>query len=172
MGYENGTTSVLALYDSPLPHYVRNRGNGADNFQRTGYIDCTLSGTTDGVCTESFGGDEANSPGMSTIALSSSDFSYIPVTLTDSLPPNTDFGTATSTGGQTSSSTTLASTASNTSVKNTSSAGKSSSTSGTGSAASQSTGSTSSSKAGAAQAMITGKAQWVVGGAAAALALL
>lgn len=143
MGYENGSTSVLAF---------------------TGYIDCTLTGSpaTSGVCTESFGGDEANFPGMSTITLESSDITYMPVTISDFELTNTGLASASAT------------TASNTSAGRSTSTAKSTRSTGTGSGTgvAQSTGSTSLSKAGAAQAKATGNAQWVVGGVAVALAVL
>jgi len=159
-GYENGTSSVLAF---------------------TGYIDCTMTGGS-AVCTESFGGEEANDPGMSTTTLDPTEFTSMAVTITDSLPSDTILGFAATAGlaGSTTSNsaspstTKSAPTASNTSSGKSTSAGKSTSTTGTasGTGAVQSTGTTSSSTAGAAQAMMTGKAQWVIGAAAAGLALL
>lgn len=130
----------------------------------TADIDCKISGKS-AVCTESFGGDEANFPGISTETL---DYSLIPVTITDSLPsitapgipttPNSAHSTPTAHG---------APTASNTSSGNTSAGSGTTTSSAAGSAgAGQSAGTTSSSKAGAAQAMVTG---WVVGAAAVGL---
>lgn len=154
LGYVIGTSSVMAL---------------------TGYVDCALTGRS-AVCTESFGGEEANFPGITTITTV---LTPVPVTITDSLPSDTALGfpatasSATSTvpNSPSPSTTKSAPTASNTSSGKNTSAGESTSTSNTasGTGTAQSAGTTSSSTGGAAQAMITG---WVVGAAAVGLAFI
>jgi hypothetical protein len=54
-----------------------------------GYMACSLQGSTLAVCTSSVGGEEANDPGISTTTLYATDMfdAFIPVTLTNSLPP-------------------------------------------------------------------------------------
>ncbi|TVY44861.1 hypothetical protein LSUB1_G001873 [Lachnellula subtilissima] len=47
-----------------------------------GYFDCSLDSTVSAVCTESFGGTEANDPGMSTETFSGTDFAFQPVEIT------------------------------------------------------------------------------------------
>lgn len=78
----------------------------------TSYFDCSLGDTTTAVCTESFGGDEAKFPGISTETLTLSDVLYMPVVITTGLVSNTgaaETGTVTSTsttkGGPTASNT-------------------------------------------------------------------
>jgi len=48
----------------------------------TGYIDCALAGTTSAVCIESFDGNEANSPGITTETYTGTDQPYMPVIIT------------------------------------------------------------------------------------------
>ncbi len=145
-------------------------------FRSTGYIDCSLAGfpATAGVCTESFGGDEANDPGMSTTTLGSTDITYFPVTISDFTLDGTGVVSASATGstGAGSSATPASNTRSAATASNTST-GKTTIVTGTasGTASAQTTGASSSSKAVAAHAMVTGKAQWIVGGAAVAMAI-
>ena len=51
----------------------------------TASVDCTLTGSTAGVCIESFGGSAANFPGLSTTTLEKSDITFFPVTVTAGL---------------------------------------------------------------------------------------
>lgn len=54
--------------------------NGSVAF--TGYMDCSLAGTTSAVCIESYGGNEANFPGSSIATYTGTDVVYMPVTIT------------------------------------------------------------------------------------------
>ncbi|KAJ5820550.1 hypothetical protein N7474_006141 [Penicillium riverlandense] len=47
-----------------------------------GSVGCSMGGTTAAVCTESFGGSEANFPGKSTTSLGKDDITLLPVTIT------------------------------------------------------------------------------------------
>jgi len=132
----------------------------------TALIDCSLAGSS-AVCTESYGGQEANDPGQSTETLTGTDFTYMPVVITaGSLNTNapaapsstTAVPTASSTGGADSSSQTGSST------------GPTQSVSGTAQSGSSSAKSTSASTGG--MPTVTGHKGWVVGGAALAAALL
>lgn len=51
----------------------------------TGIMECALTGTTAAMCTETFGGTDANFPGTSVYALTSSRLEYIPATITAGL---------------------------------------------------------------------------------------
>ncbi|KFZ14291.1 hypothetical protein V501_03322 [Pseudogymnoascus sp. VKM F-4519 (FW-2642)] len=53
--------------------------NGQTAF--AGQVDCSLAGTTSAVCVESFGGSEANFPGVSTETYTGTDQPYMPVTI-------------------------------------------------------------------------------------------
>jgi len=146
----------------------------------TGYFDCSLKGTSTAICTESFGGEEANFPGSSTETLTGTDFTYQTATLTGSTLNILGAAPASSTTGSTASSTSgSGATQTGSNSNNNNNDNNSGSTSGSGS---KETGSnTSNGGNGDAKstrtstggmAMITGNAQWVMGGAALAAALL
>jgi len=59
----------------------------------TASVDCTLTGSTAGVCLESFGGSAANFPGLSTTTLEKSDITFFPVTVTAGLAGSGGSGT-------------------------------------------------------------------------------
>jgi len=135
----------------------------------TGFVDCSLAASS-AVCTESFGGAQANDPGISTETFSGTDFSYMPVILTDgplpgvsAAPSNTNAApTASNTGAVSSSLSTLTG-----SGASKTSGGASNTSSGSGSV--QTKGASSTSTGGV--PMITGNAKWVLGGAALVAAL-
>jgi len=136
--------------------------NGTVAFE--GYFDCSLAGTTSAVCAESFGGTEANFPGMSTETISGTDLVYQQVIVTARAAANS--GASSSSVGP--STTNTGSTTANTS-------GASAKTSGSGASSSGAT-QTSSSQAAASSkagvAAVTGNTKWALGGAAVALAIM
>lgn len=134
----------------------------------SGYIDCSL-GSSSAVCVESFTGTDANFPGMSTETLTGTDFSYMPVVLTDA-PLNTGAAAAPS-------STTAAPTASSTgsAKESTSASASNSGATKTSSGTAQTQGASSSQSTSASTGgvpVITGNAKWVLGGAALAAILV
>ncbi|KAG4428975.1 hypothetical protein IFR05_015545 [Cadophora sp. M221] len=149
--------------------YTIDPENGDDGVLAfTGRVECSLDSTVSAVCVESFGGTEANFPGVTTETYTGTDFQYMPVYITaggaagtGSTPSSTMASTTTSaaSGSQTSG------LATKTSSSSSSSGGNSGGSSG---AAAQTTTSTST----AGVPAVTGNAKWVVGGAAAALAMM
>jgi len=148
--------------------------NGTVRF--TGYFDCSIAGTTSAVCVESFGGIDANFPGISTEVYTGSDFMYIPVTITAGAAAGS--GSIATTTSKTNSAATHASgtiretgswDASTTASASASSISKATGRSAASGATAQTT-STSTSLAGAASA--TGHKGWAIGGAALALAIM
>jgi len=137
--YENGT-SIYTAY--------------------SGYLDCSMGGTTTAVCTESNAGPEANDPGMSTTTYAGSEIEYQVATLTSSSL------SVTAVPADTASVSSASSTASTGPTK-TGSSGSTSKTSSSGSTGATQSSSTST----GGMAMITGNA-WIIGGAALAAALL
>ncbi|RFU33986.1 hypothetical protein B7463_g2351, partial [Scytalidium lignicola] len=79
-----GLPGVITLVEGPkTAKYTMSAemdASGAVAF--TGYVDCSLAGTTSAVCIESYGGNEANSPGRSTMTYTGTDLEYMPVTIT------------------------------------------------------------------------------------------
>jgi hypothetical protein len=74
------------------------------HYHSSANIECSLASSS-AVCVESFGGSEANDPGMSTETLTGTDYTYMPVVITagagsgGAAPSNTAGGvTASSTG--------------------------------------------------------------------------
>ncbi|OWO99565.1 hypothetical protein B2J93_2610 [Marssonina coronariae] len=128
---------------------------------RTGRIDCSLAGAASAVCVESFGGSEANFPGISTETYTGTDFSYLPVIITAGVAVTRGSPTpgvsATSTSGSSTSQTSGSST-------------KVQGSGGTPSKTPQAAPRTSTSTAGGPTA--TGNTGWVLGGAMAALAMM
>ncbi|KAH6665510.1 hypothetical protein B0J14DRAFT_643735 [Halenospora varia] len=180
-GYSSGGSSVLAF---------------------TGYYQCSLDGLTSAICTESFGGKDANDPGMTTETM---DVSFMPVILTTgALQSNTGggitlSGTRTSSFGSSPASTSTSDTVSRTtsstrsgtttssntgtitSITGTRTSSASSTTatssgsSGSGSSsgsAAQTSSRTSSTSTAGAYMVMANKVEWAVGGAVAALAML
>jgi len=122
--------------------------------------DCTLSGTTAGVCTISLGGKSANDPGVQTETLSQEDITFMPVVITA--------GAAAATGSS-GASATATSTGSNTTVSTASPSGSRATASG---ASATGTAHAGNSTMTGGMPQITGNAKFVVGGAAAAAMLL
>ena len=153
--------NLLPQILSPLlspPHSSSTLEYHKANLYSTGHINCSLSGTSTAVCIESFGGTEANSPGVSTETYTGTDIAYVPVTITAgkirAAPAST--------------------TGSGAVPAQTSGAGVAESTTETGStedAGPSSTAAPTETSTGAA-AIITGAAGWVLGGAAVAFAML
>ncbi|KAK0130019.1 hypothetical protein ONS96_000557 [Cadophora gregata f. sp. sojae] len=134
----------------------------------TARIDCSLDSTVSAVCIQSFGGSEANFPGVSTETYTGTDFQYMPVLLTAGAAPGT---------GRTPSST-AASTTTSAGASSQASTSRSGSGSGVGSGSVARTGtgapSAGSSTSTAGVPTNTGNKAWVFGGAAAvgAMALM
>jgi hypothetical protein len=128
----------------------------------TGYFDCSLAGTTSAVCVESFGGYEANDPGMSIETYTGTDQPYMPVIITAGVAV-----TSTS-GGVVASTTSTGSQATDTSKTSANTSGGTSSGSGT----SQSTSSKSTRTSTAGVPAITGNSVWGLGVAAVVFALM
>lgn len=135
-------------------------------------MDCSLAGTTSAVCVESYGGDQANFPGITTETYSGTQQPYMPVTITagaaaakattgggsrGSSSPTTPATPAAATGG-----------VSSATAKNT--AAGSSSTSASSGSASQPT--SSSGKTSGAGYVSEANIKFALGGAAAVLALI
>lgn len=153
----------------------------------TATVQCSLAGTISAVCTASYGGKEANDPGVETATLTGTEYSFEKLTLTSSIQDirTLEPGYAQASATKASASGVIASglpTISGLPVKTGSGTAAAQSTlvssqsgSGSGTAASKSTGTTSpsssTSQAGA-QAMITARPVWIAGGAAMAWALL
>jgi len=146
MGPENGDDGVLAF---------------------TARIDCALDSTISAVCVESFGGSEANFPGLTTETYTGTDFQYMPVFITAGAAAGTG-STPSSTMASTTASAASTSQTSGLATKTSSSSSSGSASSGKGSGGVAQTSSTST----AGVPAVTGNAKWVVGGAAAALAML
>ncbi|KAL9115873.1 MAG: hypothetical protein Q9227_000241 [Pyrenula ochraceoflavens] len=145
-------------------------------------VECSLGGTTTGVCTETFSGTEVNGQGTSTTTLASSDITLFPIPLTTGLSlvdvkTNSD-GTFTTvpaakgSSGSASASKTgaMASQTGSSSGMMTSASGSSSS--GASAASGSSSGASGSSASTGGLPRITAAPKWVVGGAAAAMAVL
>lgn len=137
--------------------------NGTTAF--AGYIDCSLAASS-AVCTMSFGGTEANDPGLATSTFTGTDYTSMPVVITagPALVSNTG-------------SSVPASTTSTSKPTGTNSSGSEAKTSGSQTSSGTAAQNTSSSKSGtststAGGAAITGNAAWMVGGAALALAAM
>ncbi|KAE8451133.1 hypothetical protein EG329_004805 [Mollisiaceae sp. DMI_Dod_QoI] len=133
----------------------------------TGYYDCSLAPSS-AVCVESFGGTEANFPGMSTETYSGTDYTSMPVVITAGavVASNTGSSVPASTTTSGSSQATNTSTSGGTAkTSGISSGGVTAQTSGT----SKPSGTSTSTAAGAA---ITGCSAWMLGGAALALAAM
>ncbi|PMD18758.1 hypothetical protein NA56DRAFT_647641 [Hyaloscypha hepaticicola] len=140
----------------------------------TGIFDCSLAGTSSAVCVQPNGGSGANDPGTSTVTLTGTDYTSMPVTIVsaDALttgnsgseldPTPTGSGTATASGTGIKSGPTTVGSVTPTMT--------SSMASGSGNVAPQSGSTTSSSHAGG--PAITGNAMLVMGGAAVAMAVL
>ncbi|KAF4636028.1 hypothetical protein G7Y89_g2073 [Cudoniella acicularis] len=167
-----GFDGVFTLTEGPsTAAYTLSEGTtsaGTSGMDFTGYWQCSLAGTTSAICTESFGGNGANFPGMSTESYS---ITYLPVVITaGALASNSGVVTSTSSGsGSTASKTSSTATGTNSSPTITTTSSGSGSTQ----APSQTQSTTATpSKAGA--HMVVVKVEWVVGmgGAAVALALL
>jgi len=78
-----GFPGVFTLTEGPsTAAYTMSMDDGNGTLAFTGYFDCSLAGTTSAVCVESFGGTEANFPGMSTETLTATDYTYMPVVIT------------------------------------------------------------------------------------------
>ncbi len=126
-------------------------------------MDCSLAGTISAVCIESFNGDEANFPGLSTETYTGTDMPFMPVLVTGlavgGSATTPSFAPATTTSSGTS--TTIAST----------SGGSTTTSSGSGSSAVQTSTTSTSVSTGGMPAM-TGDRIWAFGGAAVALAIL
>jgi len=143
----------------------------------SGYFDCSLDASS-AVCVESFTGTEANFPGMSTETFTGTDFSYMPVVITDG-PLATDVAAAPSSTGAapTAASTSAGGAAASSTTGGKSSSGLATKTSGTGAAATVTQGSATSKSSSASVStggmpIITGNARWVLGGAALAAVLV
>ncbi|PMD35542.1 hypothetical protein L207DRAFT_587840 [Hyaloscypha variabilis F] len=131
----------------------------------TGFKKCSLAGTSTAVCFESNGGSEANFPGSSTETYTGTDFTYMPVTITDSA------GAAATSNSEVIKSGSSATTATTTGPEASQTGATMSSTaSGSGIAASQS-GSTSTSSSHAGVPAVTENAMLALG-VAAAMAVL
>lgn len=139
----------------------------------SGYVDCSIGGTTTAVCTESDGGLEANFPGISTYTLAATDLTdaYQTAALTTSslsvlgYAASATSASTTASGSGSTATSGVKSTSTGSSTGSKTSTGTAASATGTGTAKS-----TSTSTGG--MAMITAGAQWVVGGAALAAVLL
>ncbi|RDL40485.1 uncharacterized protein BP5553_00464 [Venustampulla echinocandica] len=125
----------------------------------TGYIDCSLAGTTSAVCVESFGGKDANFPGISTETYSGTDVLYQPVLITARA--------AAGSGGSPSS---VVPSTTKTGSEATNTSGGSMKTSASGATSTGSPQPTSSKSAGVAAVM--GNKGWALGGAAVAIAMM
>jgi len=138
--------------------------NGTTAF--AGYIDCSLAGTISAVCTESYGGTEANDPGVATETISGTDLAFIPVVITAGAvaasggSPSSAVPSTTSTG-----STTANTSGSSTTVK-TSASGT------TSSGATQTSSAVQGSTSTGGVAAVGGNVKWALGGAAVALAIM
>lgn len=119
-------------------------------------MDCSLDGTKSAVCVESFGGTEANFPGITTETYTGTDLPYMPVVITA--------GAAVSTGSSPSSAVPSTTTNGTTATHTSGSSTKTSSSGGNSSGPAQANSSgTSTSTAGV--PAITGNSGWVLGGA-------
>lgn len=128
----------------------------------TALYDCTLAGTSSAVCFESNGGSEANSPGSSTLTLTGTDYTFMPVTITGSAGAASTINSEIKSGPSFTTPTTTNLKTSQTGATTSSKA------SGSGNAASQSSSTeTSSSKAGG--PAITGNVVFVMGAVAMAV---
>jgi len=141
----------------------------------SGYFDCSLDASS-AVCVESFTGTEANFPGMSTETFTGTDFSYMPVVITDG-PLATDVAAPSSTGAApTPASTTSAggeAVSNTTGGKSSSGSATKTSASGSGATVTQASATSKSSSASTGGVpMVTGNAKWVLGGAALAAVLV
>jgi len=132
----------------------------------TGLYECSLAGTSSAVCFQSFGGSEANDPGSSTLTLTGTDYTFMPVTITGGAGAATTSNSEVIKSGP--SFTTPISTSSRASQTGTTTSSKAS---GSGNAASQSSSTTTSSSRAGVPA-VTGNAILVMGGAAMAMAVL
>jgi len=128
----------------------------------TGYIDCSLAGTTSAVCIESFGGTEANFPGISTETLTGTDLPYMLVVIT---------AQAVASDGS-SSSVVPSNTQTGSKATSNSVAGAKTSSSGAESTGAAQTTASKTSVSTAGMPMITANMEWLVGGAAVALAVV
>ncbi|KAH9217377.1 hypothetical protein DL95DRAFT_105613 [Leptodontidium sp. 2 PMI_412] len=147
--------------------YTVDPENGADGVLAfTGRVECSLDSTVSAVCVESFGGTEANFPGVTTETYTGTDFQYMPVYITAGAAAGTG-----STPSSTVASTTSGASSSQTSNLATKTSSSASSSEGSSNKVAQTTSAdTSTSTAGV--PAVTGNAKWVVGGAAAALAMM
>ncbi|TVY42580.1 hypothetical protein LOCC1_G003946 [Lachnellula occidentalis] len=131
-----------------------------------GYYDCSLDSTVSAVCTESFGGTEANFPGMSTETFSGTDFAFQPVEIT---------AQATASSGGSPSSAAASTTNIGSKTGNTSGASTTAKTSGSGgssSGASQTSASQTAATSQAGVSAVTGNNRWALGGVFVALAII
>ncbi|OBT56182.1 hypothetical protein VE04_04065 [Pseudogymnoascus sp. 24MN13] len=76
--HEPLTAAPLPLTLTLTPIYSHRH---TTNIRSAGQVDCSLAGTTSAVCVESFGGSEANFPGVSTETYTGTDPLYMPVTI-------------------------------------------------------------------------------------------
>lgn len=63
----------------------------------TGIMQCDIAGTTSALCTESFGGSDANFPGTSVYTMNKGPLEYIPATMTAGVVTKTTDSTTTAT---------------------------------------------------------------------------
>jgi len=79
-----GLPGVITLTEGPktAAYTMPAEPDASGGVAFTGFMDCSLAGTTSAVCVESFGGNEANSPGSSTVTYTGTDQPYMPVTIT------------------------------------------------------------------------------------------
>jgi len=164
---ECGFDGVVTLTEGPstAAYTFPPETDTAGGLAFTGYMDCSLYGTTSAVCIESFGGNQANDPGMSTTTYSGTDQPYMPVVITGAAAVSTPGPVAAST---TTTSSEGSSTSSGTAATKTSTSSGLTKTSTGSSSAAAKTGTSTSSAGGA---IITAGAKWLVGGGAAAAAL-
>lgn len=140
----------LSSLSSPLIIYLKSTPS-------TGYADCSLYSTASAVCVESFGGTDANFPGISTETYTGTDLPYMPIVITAGPGSSlTSSVSATPTGSLSSTPTPISST-------------RASSTRRSSSGGAQATPGTSISTGGV--PAVTGHAGWIVGGAAVAVAM-